>query len=96
MVRELAGTVHWGMQGTTSRLLRLMMRWMLLLLHSRSWTTHVIRMVMVVMMAGGIHMGCGHAGLRHLTAMHVLVDVVCVGRRWLRAWRTVVEVGLVV
>lgn len=43
-------------------------------------------------------MGCGHAGLRHLSAaVHVLVDVVGVSWRWLlTTWRTVVEVGFVV
>lgn len=43
-------------------------------------------------------MGCGHTGLRHLSAaVHVLVDVVGVGWRWLLATRwTVVEVGFVV
>lgn len=43
-------------------------------------------------------MGCGHAGLGHLSAatVHILVDVVGVGWRLLATWRTVVEVGLVV
>lgn len=43
-------------------------------------------------------MGCGHAWLGHLSAaVHVLVNVVGVGWRWLlAAGRTVVEVGFVV
>lgn len=63
VVRELAGTVHGGKEGTTTArllLLRLLMCWML---HSRSWSSHVIRMMMVVMMASRIQMGCDHTRL---------------------------------
>lgn len=96
MVRELAGAVHGRMERTGTAGYLLMMAWvlLLLLLHSRSWSTHVIRMVVVVvMMASGIHMGCGHAGLGlwHLATVHTLVDVV--GHRLLGA---VIEVRLVV
>lgn len=96
VVRELAGAVHGRMERTGTAGCLLMMAWvlLLLLLHSRSWSTHVIRMVVVVvMMASGIHMGGGHAGLGlwHLATVHTLVDVV--GRRLLG---TVIEVRLVV
>lgn len=96
VVRELAGTVHRRMERTGTAGCLLVMAWvlLLLLLHSRSWSAHVIRMVVVVVvMASGIHMGCGHAGLGlwHLATVHTLVDVV--GRRLLGA---VIEVGLVV
>lgn len=102
MVRELAGTVHSGGMEGCARLLLLVL---VMLLHSASWSSHVIRMVVVmVMMAGGIarrqiKVGCGHAGLGHLSsaaAVNVLVDVVGVGWRLLASWRTVAEVGLVV
>lgn len=50
MVRELAGTVHSDGMEAGARLLVLVV-----LLHSTSWSSHVIRMVVVmVMMAGGI------------------------------------------
>lgn len=96
VVRELAGTVHRRMERTGTAGCLLVMAWvlLLLLLHSRSWSAHVVRMVVVVvMMASGIHMGCGHAGLGllHLATVHTLVDVV--GRRLLGA---VIEVRLVV
>lgn len=98
VVRELAGAVHGRMERTGTAGCLLVMAWvlllLLLLLHSRSWSAHVIRMVVVVVvMASGIHMGCGHAGLGlwHLATVHTLVDVV--GRRLLGA---VIEVGLVV
>lgn len=93
VVRELARTVHGRMERTGTAGCLLVMSGMLLLLHSGSWCAHVIRMVVVVvMMASGIHMGCGHAGLwlRHLATVHGLVKVV--GRRLLGA---VIEVGLV-
>lgn len=97
VVRELAGTVHRRMERTGTAGCLLVMAWvllLLLLLHSRSWSAHVVRMVVVVvMMASGIHMGCGHAGLGlwHLATVHTLVDVV--GRRLLGA---VIEVRFVV
>lgn len=97
VVRELAGAVHGRMERTGTAGCLLVMAWvllLLLLLHSRSWSAHVVRMVVVVvMMASGIHMGCGHAGLGllHLATVHTLVDVV--GRRLLGA---VIEVRLVV
>lgn len=100
MVRELAGTVHSGGMEGCARLLLLVL---VMLLHAASWSSHVIRMVVVmVMMAGGIarrqiKVGCGHAGLGHLSAaVNVLVDVVGVGWRLLASWRTVAEVGLIV
>lgn len=107
VVRELTRrTVHGGAR--VQLLLRLwlvMCRRMLLLLllHSgcnRGRSSHVIRVVVVVMMGGHIsrrqvQMGRGHAGLWLHLAVHVLVDVVRVGRL-LSARRSVVEVGFVV
>lgn len=108
VVRELTRrTVHGGAR--VQLLLRLWlvmcrrMLLLLLLLHSgcsRGRSSHVIRVVVVVMMGGHIsrrqvQMGRGHAGLGLHLAVHVLVDVVRVGRL-LSARRSVVEVGLVV
>lgn len=105
VVRELTWrTVHGGAR--VELLLRLwlvMCRRMLLLLHSGcscGRSSHVIRMVVVVMMGGHIsqgqvQMGRGHAGLGLHLAVHVLVDVIRVGGL-LSARRSIVEVGFVV
>lgn len=98
--RAIHGDSSWRVE--LLLLLRLvMMRRMLLLLHSGcGWSSHVIRMVVVVMMGchtsrGQVQVGCGHAGLRRHLTVHVLVNVIRVSRL-LTARRSVVEVGLVV
>lgn len=103
MVRELTRrTVHGA-----ARVELLLLLWLVMscrmLLHSGcscGWSSHVIRVVVVVMMGGHIsrgqvQVGRGHAGLGLHLAVHVLVDVVRVGRL-LSARRSVVEIGLVV